>query len=119
MILHLRKELLRWKNKKTRSELTEEISNDRLKKIEKAMESMGVTLEDIFSGEARLSLVGAKIVKNYAEKLDDKRRQAVAMLNAGIEMDRIREKLSLKQGEINDIITDFGMWIFGLIARIT
>jgi len=106
-VIALRRELLALKQNPDKTEILTEASSARLKRIEAELAKMGVTLEDIFSGEARLSLIGAKIVTNYAGHLDAKRKRVVEMLNAGVSMDEVRKVSSLSQGDINDVITDF------------
>lgn len=106
-LMRMRVELGKAQQTKTQADVMTEENAKRLEKIEEALGDMGVTLEDILSGESVLRLRGAKVVSNYAEQLDERRRQVVEMLNWGVAMSDIRRATQFSQGEINDIINDF------------
>jgi RNA polymerase sigma factor (sigma-70 family) len=106
-LMKMRVELGKAQQAKTQMDVMTEANQQRLEKIEAALADLGVSFEDILSGEAVLRLRGAKVVSNYAEQLDERRRQVVEMLNWGLAMSDIRAATKFSQGEINDIIDDF------------
>lgn len=106
-LIRLRKALKAIKDTPTKTDILNRESEGRLKKIEQALFDMGVTLEDIFSGETELRLRGTAIVDNYTKQLDDSRSQAVSMLHRGDSVEAIRRVTKLSMGDMNDIVADF------------
>lgn len=103
----LRVQLDEARNQPDRVEKWTEVSSKRLKRIEDALLQMGVTLEDIFSGETEVRLKVDNIVSNYSSKLDEKRKTATDMLYKGMRASEIRKKTGLSQGDLNDLVDDF------------
>ena len=106
-LIRLRRELLEVKQAPSKTELLTEASSERLQKIEAALEGMGVSLQDIFSGETEVRIKADAIIGNYAAKLPAKRKQAVSMLERGTPINEVRKATGLSMGEINDITEDF------------
>jgi len=82
-------------------------SNERMAKLEKTFEKMGLSLADIFQGEAYLRLRGAKVLDNYAEKLDANRKKAFKMLRRGATWDEVSKGTQLKPDDIDKVVADF------------
>jgi hypothetical protein len=106
-IVRLRRELLEVKQAPSKTEILTEASSERLKKIEAALEGMGVSLEDIFAGETVVRIKADAVIGNYAAQLPEDRKKAVSMLERGVAIDDIRKATGLSMGEINDITEDF------------
>ena len=75
--------------------------NERLKRIEKALAEMGIKPEDIFAGEARVSLKSAKFVQDAIAKGEDSRtKQAMRMFADKAPMEVIRQQTGLTREQV-------------------
>lgn len=69
-----REEIKRLEEARTKEALMRVDYETRVKKIESALAKMGVTLDDIFDGEIKLSLMGAEVVKHTASAVHGRDR---------------------------------------------
>ena len=84
----------------------------RLLKIQKELEKMGVTFDDIFSGEVEITLKGAKIVTNITESYSDKQKRAFELLQKADAANNkvykeIGKKVGLSAVEVEQVYISF------------
>lgn len=92
-----REDLARVQTMATKESIMKVDYDARVKKIEAALAKMGVTLDDIFNGEIRLSLMGAAIVKNTLANYQGKERAV------------LRDLQGKRGGNISDIAKRHGI----------
>lgn len=104
----LRTELEEVEATKDRLQLLADDNQGRLKRIEAAIAKMGVTLNDIFNGEAYLRLRGSKMIGNVAKALnyDEKKRAVVKLNQKRLRSDEIAKRLGIKVEEVKRIKED-------------
>lgn len=91
-------------NAEEKSRRLEQAQNERLAKIEKALADMGVTLEDIFAGEASVVLKGAPLVQNALRSFTKKEeRDVIRMTLDGFSDKDISKKTGLAAKDIQGL----------------
>jgi hypothetical protein len=78
---------------------------ERLTKIEKALKKMGVTLDEITSGQVSLSLAKEKVMKDAIAKLSQAEKLAVAAIQKGGALPDIRKLTGLSDSKIQELNT--------------
>ena len=76
---------------------------ERLGKIEKALKKMGVTLDEITSGQVSLSLAKEKVMKDAIAKLSQAEKLAVAAIQKGGALPDIRKLTGLSDSKIQEL----------------
>jgi hypothetical protein len=76
---------------------------ERLTKIEKALKKMGVTLDEITSGQVSLSLAKEKVMKDAIAKLTQAEKLAVAAIQKGGALADIRKLTGLSDAKIQEL----------------
>lgn len=100
-----------------RNKLLEKAQNERLQKIEKALSEMGIKPEDIFAGEARVSLKSAKFVQDAIGKAEDaKTKQAMRMFLDKAPLDVVRQQTGLSKEEVQAARNKFDAQIRAKVA---
>ena len=79
---------------------------DQIKRIEKELAKMGVTIDEVLNGEAFLSLSQNRIIRNITDKMDNASRLAVKLMQQGNGFDAIRRKTGLPDAKIEKIRAD-------------
>ena len=79
---------------------------DQIKRIEKELAKMGVTIDEVLNGEAFLSLSQNRIIRNITDKMDNASRLAVKLMQQGNGFDAIRRKTGLPDSKIEKIRAD-------------
>lgn len=88
-------------NPAERNSLLAKAQNERLKKLEGALAQMGIKPEDIFAGEARVSLKSAKFVQDAIGKATDARtKQAMRLFLDKAPMEVVRQQTGLSKEEV-------------------
>lgn len=88
---------------KDRAELLNSALTERMKKIEAEFAKMGVTLDDVFAGEAYLRLRGQKIDNNIfdAANYSAIKRRALSLIKKGWSNDYIAKKTGLSASQVD------------------
>jgi DNA repair protein RadC/predicted ABC-type ATPase len=76
------------------------------KKVEAVIESMGITLDDLFSDRAELRLKGRTYVKESVSGLDDRQRMAVDMMLQGVSPGRIKRMTGLRDEQLQGVLDE-------------
>jgi N12 class adenine-specific DNA methylase len=104
----LRAELKRVQAQKTQLQMLHDINTERLAKIEKAFEEMGITYHDIFvSREISIGLKTSSVVKNAMQPFTPKERQALQMMMDGRSDRQIANKTGISRNSMAGIEARF------------
>ena len=93
---------------KEKQDALEKAQNDRLEKITKALGDMGVRLEDVFAGEARVSLKTSQLARGAVEGMGDaKKQKAARMIMDGYSDRQIAKQLGISPRDAADLSAKF------------
>lgn len=83
---------------------------ERIKPLEEKLAKMGVSIDDILGGQVELRLMGAKIIRDVAADLDEKRRRVIAYIQntrGGTSPEKISQKFSMPLREVRALYSEY------------
>ncbi|MFZ4695521.1 MAG: hypothetical protein ACOYMV_10385, partial [Verrucomicrobiia bacterium] len=88
-------------------QVLDQAGDARLKRIEAELAKMGVTLDDVFNGEAQVRLKGARMVQNMAASYDSRRQRAIRLIQDGRGLNDISKITRMPVEEIQKFHQEF------------
>jgi hypothetical protein len=92
-----------WKTHDAKKEAVKEATIKRLESFEKKFADMGITLEELLSGEVFLSLNATPVMQRITKGLKDAESMAVKMMQQGAGFDAIRRRTGMNDGDIDKV----------------